>query len=268
MERRAEETEALARAWEQRARSELRNYFVASHPGWSDDEHWEECARRDAAVVLHGVSAERLADARVLEMGCGIGRLASVIAPFCKSYRGYDLAPTMVEQARRELEAVDADAEVAVSDGEGLPEPLRDERYDLAYSWGVFIHVSREVARPNLRAIVDVLEPGGELRVQFRADPLDPTPVHDPLPVDDGEPALPRVESVPAPDAEVIAAEPANDDPRVADLTEASDDRPDYIGHAWRVDELRDELEQLGEVDVRLDRPDPFFVYALVRRVA
>lgn len=267
MNRRSEEAEALARAWEDRARSDLRNYFVASHPGWSDEGQWEECARRDAAVALHGVGAERLASARVLEMGCGVGRLAAVIAPLCASYRGYDLAPTMVEQARRELEGVEADARFAVGSGEGVPAEFGDTSFHFAIAWGVFIHLSRAVALPNLRGLVDALESGGELRVQFRADPLDATPASDAMTIDAGELALPRIAAISEVDAGTIAAEPSNDDPRVAELTDTRDSRPSYIGHAWSVDDLRATLEALGGVEVKLDRPDPYFVYALVRRV-
>lgn len=264
MQRPRKETEALARAWEERARSELRDYFVASHPGWTDEEQWERCALRDAAHAFHGVSAARLARARVLEMGCGVGRLADVIAPRAASYAGFDLAPTMVARARENCARHGVRARFAVGDGAGPPPEFAHEEFDIVLCWAVLVHVSREIALANLAALYQRLAPGGELRLQFHVDPLDRERPSDAPPVDDGDPAF-------DPGAVELAAndfddEPEADDERVLRHTRARADQPTYIGHSWRVDDLRAALVGLGDVEVWLDRPDPLFAYALVRR--
>jgi SAM-dependent methyltransferase len=262
------EEAALARAWEERARSPMQRFFVASHPGWSDEAAWERCAWRDAAALMFGFGADRLARARVLEMGCGVGRLARLVAPRAAKYDGFDIAPSMVADAVRTVAPVAPTAEILVGDGSGPPPPFDERSYDLIYAWAVFIHVSRDIAMRNLAALVKVLAPDGQLRAQFFADLTDPTVTRAYFDMDQGPPAfesLPDDVSVGA-DAE----EPGEDAPEVVALTASSEGRPDYIGHNWRIDELREALEGLGapgELDVRIERLEPRNVYALVRRV-
>ena len=82
--------------WETLARTPYRDFFIASHRGWDDPETWSAQARFDADIALHERTPAELAALDLLELGCGVGRLAQVIAPRVRSYTGFDVAPSMV----------------------------------------------------------------------------------------------------------------------------------------------------------------------------
>ena len=71
-----DEADRLKRQWDRRGRSELRDLYIASHPGWDDPAEWRRRAELDVGFILTGIPEESLADLDVLEIGSGVGRLA------------------------------------------------------------------------------------------------------------------------------------------------------------------------------------------------
>jgi ubiquinone/menaquinone biosynthesis C-methylase UbiE len=106
----------------------------------------------------------------VLDLGCGTGinllEAARVLGP-CRRLHGVDLAPGMIEQARRKAATAGVPATFEVGDAEHLQ--LEDAAFDLvicnsAYHW----------FPDRLRAIAEmsrVLRPGGQVLVTCVADP-------------------------------------------------------------------------------------------------
>ena len=102
------------------------------------------------------------ADARVLEVGCGPGRLwvdnHRRVPPGWRLHLT-DLSQGMVDEAWRALSAAGLKAELSVADVRGLPFP--DASFDLVLAHGVLYHVpDRPRAIAELRR---VLAPGGQL---------------------------------------------------------------------------------------------------------
>lgn len=171
----SESTNALARlksAWDARGRSRLRDFFVASHPGWNDPREVARQAALDAALILTGIDDIRLKSSHLLEIGCGAGRLAGSLADRSASYTGIDIAPSMIDAARHFC-AGKAGARFLVCDGASLPETAMDRPYDLVIAFAVFIHVPEAVMSQYVAAAFDALRPGGQLRFQCLVDPLD-----------------------------------------------------------------------------------------------
>lgn len=106
----------------------------------------------------------RRAGPRLLELGCGTGR---VLVPLCQrglAVTGVDVSPAMLDVARRK--AGDAGvldrARLVQGDIRDLS-GLSDERFDLAFSAiNSFLHLeTQEDQRAALRAVVRLLRPGG-----------------------------------------------------------------------------------------------------------
>jgi len=245
----AEWASFLKESWEKRSRSDKRDFYVASHPGWQNEERWRAQAENDVQLMLYQVDREALTNWNVLEIGCGVGRLALPLAPGVASYTGVDIAPGMIDEARQRCAAL-ASTRFFVSDGAGLPDEVGDRAYELIIVLAVFIHCPRDVIASLVRAGYERLAPGGQLRFQVLADPSDPT-------------GIASLEDAAAAHQEIHEME--------EEATEGERELIDghyYMGDAFRYDELEPFLVAAsgGAGHVTLIRPDLAHVYGWVER--
>ena len=104
---------------------------------------------------------ETLAGKDVLEVGCGTGVHARLLAEAGAHLTAVDLTPTAVDLTRRRLALHGLTADVREADAQELP--FADASFDLVWSWGV-VHHSADT-RCVIEEIARVLRPGGELRL-------------------------------------------------------------------------------------------------------
>jgi SAM-dependent methyltransferase len=110
-----------------------------------------------------------LSTRRILEIGCGTGRMTEFIAEDFHEAYGVDIAEEMIEQAKKRL-ADKTNTHLLATDGIHLPFP--DDFFDAAFSFIVFQHMpSKKVVRKNLEEIVRVLKKGGLAKIQLRGTP-------------------------------------------------------------------------------------------------
>ena len=98
---------------------------------------------------------------RVLEIGCGLGCHAQLLAEAGCILTAIDLTPRAVELTRKRLSLKGITADVRVMDAEQME--LEDEQFDFVWSWGV-VHHSASPAR-IVREAYRVLKPSGEFRL-------------------------------------------------------------------------------------------------------
>ena len=95
----------------------------------------------------------------VLEIGCGMGTHASLLAKAGARLTAVDLTERAVEATRRRFELFGLNGRIERADAENLS--FADSSFDLVWSWGVIHHSSRfEIC---LAEIARVLRPGGRL---------------------------------------------------------------------------------------------------------
>jgi len=104
---------------------------------------------------------------RLLDVGCNWGRWS--IAAARKGYLvvGIDPALGAVMAARRIARQTGLDIKYVVADGRFLP--FKDASFDVAYSYSVLQHFSRQDAERTLAAVGRVLKPGGLAAIQMAA---------------------------------------------------------------------------------------------------
>lgn len=141
---------------------------IPAEPG--SPEHLAEVERRFLAEAWFAQSPgqapfgglipfDELRGKEVLEIGCGTGVHARLLAAAGARVTAVDLTPTAVELTRRRLELARLDADVREADAESLP--FADGSFDFVWSWGV-IHHSESTDRV-IAEIARVLRPGGRL---------------------------------------------------------------------------------------------------------
>ncbi|HET9484474.1 MAG TPA: class I SAM-dependent methyltransferase, partial [Xanthomonadales bacterium] len=112
-------------------------------------------ARQVAAAL------ELTKDDRVLELGCGVGRIGRELAERVGHWHGVDISSNMVDVARTRL-APYANTSTSVLMRTKL-DGLADASFDKAYSVAVFIHMDKEDFFLYLTELRRVLKPGGRV---------------------------------------------------------------------------------------------------------
>jgi demethylmenaquinone methyltransferase/2-methoxy-6-polyprenyl-1,4-benzoquinol methylase len=128
----------------------------------SYDRLMDRVSRGRMQAVREAVAAEIPAGARVLEIGCGTGKLAEVIAGLGATVQGFDFSPAMIAAARDRIEKHGLAErfmvrEMGVDGMDGLP----SAGFDTVVSTLVLSEVSEDERRFALKQAARVLRPGG-----------------------------------------------------------------------------------------------------------
>lgn len=121
-----------------------------------------ETGRRDFFELFSVTELVDMADKRVLDLGCGIGRIALEAGEHFEQVLGVDISPAAIDQAQRLRARENIDFEL--NDGLTLKE-LAAESFDFVYSFGVLSNVPVRVCAGYLGEIARVLRLGGEARL-------------------------------------------------------------------------------------------------------
>jgi ubiquinone/menaquinone biosynthesis C-methylase UbiE len=123
----------------------------------------EETARLTGAYTARQVTSalDLKPTDRVLELGCGVGRIGLEIAPKVAHWEGADISQNMLDVARSRLSGQKnvGFTELKQSRLDGLA----DASFDKAYCVAVFIHMDKEDFFLYLEELARVLKPGGVL---------------------------------------------------------------------------------------------------------
>lgn len=127
----------------------------------TDMASFEEGGRLDSEWLRPLVTPE----STVLDLGCGIGRVAYYVAPECRKLWAVDVSPRMLELAAERLAARGNVSFAPCKDVE-IPDVPSDS-VDVAYSLLVLQHLEREDAFLLLEEMYRVLRPGGTVMLTF-----------------------------------------------------------------------------------------------------
>jgi SAM-dependent methyltransferase len=144
------------------------------HGGWDLDE-FMATGRGSVRYLIevarsHGMPLE----GRVLDFGCGVGRISNALAEQGLRVVGVDIAASMVERAR-ELNAHRDRLEFVAYDGGELPFP--DNSFDAAVTLIVLQHCPPRVQVNALMQLQRVVRPGGVLIFQVPSRPVPVEPL-------------------------------------------------------------------------------------------
>jgi SAM-dependent methyltransferase len=122
-----------------------------------------DAASAEVAAWLHGLELLE-GRPRILDLGCGIGRMARALAPHAGGILGLDVSAGMIEAARRRCADIPS-VEFALTSGHGLGE-LPAAGFDLLLAVDVFpylVQAGGTLAEQHVEDAGRLLRPGGSL---------------------------------------------------------------------------------------------------------
>ena len=160
--------------WDRRARENARYFVNTARSDWTDEEFFASGERTVAEEILtdmtnicQGRDPKRM---RVLEIGCGAGRVTRALAGIFGEVYAVDVSGEMVRQARTALAGLD-NVHVEQNNGRDL-RVLGNIRVDFAFSSIVFQHIpSKEIIEDYVGEVHRLLRRGGLFKFQVQGDP-------------------------------------------------------------------------------------------------
>jgi len=162
--------ERMRREWDERAAKDPDYYVYTRDRGFEEQDfeesgriNYDQLVRPSLPLFLNGRSPRAC---RVVEIGCGLGRMTRWFAEEFLEVHGVDVSAEMIAEARQRL---DRYPNVVLHLGSGSDLGfLPDGYFDLAFSYIVFQHIpSRGVIESYVRETARVLKPGGVFKFQL-----------------------------------------------------------------------------------------------------
>ncbi len=167
----------MRRDWDRRAQVDP-YYWVAATEA-ADAASYAASATHDVAALLDGLSGRVHENARVLDLGCGIGRLTAPLAASFAEVVGVDVSVEMVEKAKALHDGVER-CRFEANSGTDLS-GFATESFDLVVSYSVLPHLPPAVVASYFVEINRVLKPGAWFRFQFWIGPRQQQAANDTL---------------------------------------------------------------------------------------
>jgi SAM-dependent methyltransferase/glycosyltransferase involved in cell wall biosynthesis len=161
----------MRRDWDERAKLNPMHYIASNKVVWDEVEFLrggagdvDRYVGSDLETICDGKEAKGM---RILEIGCGIGRMTRHFAGLFGEVHGVDVAPTMVALGREKMTDL-TNVHLHETSGSDLA-MFTDGYFDFAFSYIVFQHVPfREAIVSYFREVRRVLKPGCLFKFQVQ----------------------------------------------------------------------------------------------------
>jgi SAM-dependent methyltransferase len=157
--------------WDQRARENARHFIATANDNWNPQEFYDSgrlCVFHEVVTDLGNICQHKNAkEMKVLEIGCGTGRMTRALAEVFGEVYAVDISGEMIERGRKDLADM-PNVHMFQNSGADL-QVLGDIQVDFAFSYIVFQHIpSREVIYNYSREVHRLLRPGGLFKFQVQ----------------------------------------------------------------------------------------------------
>lgn len=126
-----------------------------------EEDFFASGAREAELMRLKGLLGREM---RVLNIGCGIGRVENAICAEVASVTGVDVSTRMIELARQKVRAPNVNFHPV--DGRSL-QGIESEQYDVSVSFMVLQHIPRSACASYIVEVARILKPGGQFLFQI-----------------------------------------------------------------------------------------------------
>lgn len=168
-----ETLDKMREEWDARARENARYYVNTANEAWTDEEFFASGERTIAEEILTDMTnicqGKDPKQMKVLEIGCGAGRVTRALAGLFGEVHAVDVSGEMVAQATQAVAHLPG-AHIYQNNGMDLS-VVPGADFDFAFSTIVFQHIpSREVIENYVREVARLLRPGALFKFQVQGD--------------------------------------------------------------------------------------------------
>jgi SAM-dependent methyltransferase len=138
---------------------------------WNEEEFFRTGVAEIEALLakLESAGLSRASWSKVLDFGCGVGRLSRALASHFESVTGVDIAPSMIAKAQ-DLAGANSRCRFVLNTSDDLS-AFPAGHFDLIYSNIVLQHMPPRFAKKYIREFIRVLAPGGAVVFQLPTGP-------------------------------------------------------------------------------------------------
>ena len=166
----------MKRDWNNRARENFQYYIVNSRTDWSEEDFMASGDETFAHYVLTDMEnvcqGKRPCDMKVLDFGCGAGRVTRSMGKAFGEVHGVDISSEMLKLAGSALADL-PNIRLYETDGQDL-DVLGDASFDFAFAFSVFHHIPGKAIIENCIAQVGRhLRPGSLFKFEVQGHPFE-----------------------------------------------------------------------------------------------
>jgi ubiquinone/menaquinone biosynthesis C-methylase UbiE len=163
----------MQREWDERARENARFYVNTAQENWKDEDFFESGRKTVQEEILTDMinicQDKDPKQMRVLEIGCGVGRVTRALGEVFGEVHGVDVSGEMIRQARESAAGI-SNIHFHQNNGKDL-EVIGNIPFDFAFSSIVFQHIpSRAVIESYVSEVGRLLLPGRLFKFQVQGD--------------------------------------------------------------------------------------------------
>jgi ubiquinone/menaquinone biosynthesis C-methylase UbiE len=167
--------DSMRQDWDARARENAKHYVATSRTTWEDDDFFRsgtEEVRELVEKYCADICGGRFpAEMRILEIGCGAGRMTLALSRIFGRVDAVDISPEMIAQARVALRMC-TNVHLYVNNGTDLS-IFPDNNFDFAISAIVFQHIPKQAIVENyVQETWRVLRPNSLFKFQLQGCPI------------------------------------------------------------------------------------------------
>jgi len=167
--------EWMKRDWDERAKIDAM-YFVRTKFGQTEKDFWDCKKLRDIKILgikklryNQIINKKNLNEMKVLEIGCGIGRVLISMSEIFGEVIGVDISGKMIEAAKKHIKK--SSCKVFENNGSDLSR-FPENYFDFCFSVIVFQHIpSKEIVVNYIKEVARVLKPECVFRFQVKGTP-------------------------------------------------------------------------------------------------
>ncbi len=170
-----EEIKKMRSDWEKKAQQDPYYFVDSSRKNWKKEDYYQKGVKEVFDRVISflknkGLNNEDFKRMKILEIGCGTGRLSIALAKYFRLVEGVDISKTMIEIAKKDHPNV-TNLKFYINNGLDLSQ-FPDNFYNFVFSFLVFQHLPKKsIAINYLKEIYRVLKPGSYMKIQIRGYP-------------------------------------------------------------------------------------------------